>query len=167
MTANPRRRPRPRRGCESMNMINGYRCDPATGRIYGKRLNRAIGRINGRGYVEISVMGYVGVAHRMIWESVHGPIPADMQINHINGIKTDNRIQNLELVTGSENCLHKYRSGLQSAAGESNGRAILNKHKVREIRRSSATYKQLATEYGVSVSTIRDVKTFDTWSDVA
>lgn len=105
-----------------MNMINGYRCDPEAGLIYGKRLKRAVGRVNGRGYVEISAMGYVDVAHRMIWASVHGPIPDGMQINHINGIKTDNRIENLELVTASENTKHAYRLGLRNATGENNGR---------------------------------------------
>lgn len=107
-----------------MNIIYGYHCDVDSGRIYGKRLKRVIGRINGRGYVEISSAGMVGLAHRMIWESVHGPIPQGMQINHINGIKTDNRIVNLELVTPSENTKHAYRLGLRRADGEFNGRAI-------------------------------------------
>lgn len=39
--------------------------------------------------------------HRLAWELVNGPIPEDMQVDHINGIRTDNRIENLRLVTSS------------------------------------------------------------------
>ena len=105
-----------------MKTINGYRCNPDAGLIYGKRQNRPIGRVDGRGYIQISACGHVGLAHRMIWESVHGPIPDGLQINHKNGVKTDNRISNLELVTGSENVKHAYRIGLKDARGCKNGR---------------------------------------------
>lgn len=151
-----------------MSIINGYQCDPGKGLIYGKRAKRAIGRVNGRGYVEISSSGIAGLAHRMIWESVHGPIPLGLQINHINGIKTDNRIENLELVTPSENTSHAYKTGLTSALGERNGRAKLSAFSVRIIRRrasSESTYK-LAAEYGVSRRAIRDVVSGRNWSQV-
>lgn len=44
------------------------------------------------------------LSHRFIWECFHGPIEKGKQINHINCIRTDDRLKNLEVVTPSENC---------------------------------------------------------------
>ena len=41
--------------------------------------------------------------HRYVWEQHNGKIPPKMQIHHINGVKTDNRIENLALVTDAQN----------------------------------------------------------------
>ena len=49
--------------------------------------------------------------HRKVWEEHHGPIPSGMHIHHINGIKDDNRIENLELVTHTENMRKPDRFG--------------------------------------------------------
>ena len=42
-------------------------------------------------------------SHRFICEAIKGPIPEGYEINHINKCKTDNRIENLELLTHTEN----------------------------------------------------------------
>jgi hypothetical protein len=60
-----------------------------------------------------------------------------MQINHINGVKWDNRISNLEIVTPGENLAHAYRIGLASAKGDKNGRAI-GKRRAQERQRGAA-----------------------------
>lgn len=41
--------------------------------------------------------------HRLVWEAFNGPIPEDMQVNHINENKTDNRLENLNLLTSGDN----------------------------------------------------------------
>ena len=41
--------------------------------------------------------------HRFIWECFNGLIPKGMEIDHINDIRDDNRLCNLQLVTPSEN----------------------------------------------------------------
>lgn len=48
----------------------------------------------------------LAMAHRMVWMSVHGAIPPGLQINHINRLRWDNRIANLELVTPRGNARH-------------------------------------------------------------
>lgn len=40
---------------------------------------------------------------RIVWESFNGPVPEGMQVNHINEDKSDNRLENLNLMTPKEN----------------------------------------------------------------
>lgn len=59
------------------------------------------GRITDKGYVRVYVDGSPYSAHRLIWIMHHGV--GVEEIDHINGIKSDNRIENLRSVTRSQN----------------------------------------------------------------
>lgn len=54
-------------------------------------------------------------AHKMVWYAFAGEIPSGMQINHINGNKRDNRIENLEIVSGRDNVNHAHLGRKQSS----------------------------------------------------
>lgn len=66
-------------------------------------------------YLGIYHRGYRILLHRLVW-MYHSrePIPHKLQVNHIDGDKTNNCIDNLELVTGSENVKHAYTTGLST-----------------------------------------------------
>lgn len=52
--------------------------------------------------------------HRLVYEAFNGEIPEDMQVNHINEIKTDNSVWNLNLMTAGENTNYGNRNRIVS-----------------------------------------------------
>lgn len=57
------------------------------------------------GYLRFHIDGKHYYCHRMAWLYVYGILPL-MQIDHINGIRTDNRLFNLREASNYENCLN-------------------------------------------------------------
>ena len=48
------------------------------------------------------------LVHRMVWEAFNGEIPARLEVNHKDLNKTNNCLDNLELVTHQENLIHRF-----------------------------------------------------------
>jgi len=66
-----------------------------------------IGHLTNRGYYQVTV-GYNGKkknfkSHRFLYECFHGKITDNRVVDHINNIRIDNRLDNLQLITQSEN----------------------------------------------------------------
>lgn len=64
-------------------------------------------QMNSHGYYQVwlcknSIQKFY-IIHRLVWEAFNGSIPENMQVNHINEVKTDNRLENLNLMTAKEN----------------------------------------------------------------
>ncbi|WP_158233083.1 MULTISPECIES: HNH endonuclease signature motif containing protein [unclassified Erwinia] len=64
------------------------------------------GKVRANGYVTVYLDGKNQYVHRLIWVYHFGNIPENMEIDHINHNRTDNRIENLRLVTRAENALN-------------------------------------------------------------
>lgn len=71
--------------------------------------------------------------HRLVWEAANGPIPDGCHVHHINHDRTDNRLENLELLPGREHNLDDAEIVRRRATGESFrsiGRAMGAAHNV-------------------------------------
>lgn len=69
-------------------------------------------KIGTHGYLEVTLKNKRYLIHRLVAEMFIPNCQQKKQVNHINGIKTDNRVENLEWCTKSENAIHAYNLGL-------------------------------------------------------
>lgn len=115
---------------------------------------------NNKGYVFCSLLYKTKLVHRLIaltWI----PNPDNKpQVNHIDGNKTNNKVENLEWVTGLENMQHATMTGLRDTEkmklngnGEKNSQAALTLDNVKEMRK---IYSDTLLQAKISIA-----KTFD------
>lgn len=103
------------------------RLDIDTGILYwmvdrqnGAKQGNIAGWKNGTRYIRLEIDNVKLAAHRVVWALHTGDWPPDdMQIDYINGIKTDNRPENLRLANNSQN-----QSSAKSRPGRSGLRGV-------------------------------------------
>lgn len=154
-------------------LINGdIYCDFDEGVVYGTRgpggmklkEPRALGTQHPSGYIHIHLSANGEKrqcrAHRIIWIAANGAIPEGMVIDHINNIKNDNRLSNLQLVTPEDNS-HKARADGLYLSGDDNPRSIYPTY-IRTLVRhdysqGKGSYSELAEKYGMSKSRVAEI----------
>lgn len=169
----------------------GYRVS-AAGRVqtcrsrgYGRNLKDEwkdlTPRMTERGYLSVGLKCYPRrtfmPVHVLVLLAWVGPRPEGMEGCHNNGIKTDNRVENLRWDSRSENAkdIKRYggKYGFQGhqPTGEKNGAAKLTMEKAREIRRKYAacegTQRELASEFGVTQRAVWQLLRGITWPEPA
>jgi hypothetical protein len=111
--------------------------------------------------------------HRIMWEAFRAPIPPSMQINHINGDKTDNRLANLEVCTARQNMSHmrlvlkRRQVTPPPMPGERNPNAKLEASDVHAIRTRIAqgdSPTKIARDFSVNRSLIHKIRRKEAWA---
>ena len=103
--------------------------------------------------VTITVVGHRTAtgAHRIVWSRLNGRIPKGLTINHKNGVKDDNRPQNLELATYSEQRRHAL-----DVLNVNRNHPTGSKHPKTHLMESDVIEMRLMREGGVMVKTIAE-----------
>lgn len=134
---------------ESMKLITqselkqSLRINPETGECLTLK-GQPAGSLSWNGYRRVVVKKREYKVHRLVWLWVHGEhVPKDMTIDHINGIKTDNRISNLQVVSQLKNtALYYGDSDMRNIYRERKGYCVEMIFEGKRIRRRAPTLER-------------------------
>lgn len=110
--------------------------------------------VNNRGYLSVRLAGKTKMVHRLVAESFIDNPENKPYVNHINGVKLDNSMENLEWCTHLENMQHARKERLFSEVGlanskrtllDSNPNSRLSDEAIKDIRDH---FKKRCTQYG-------------------
>ena len=126
---------------------------------------RKIGFTTKNGYKRMAVIhnkkSYYFWVHRIVWAYHHGKIPEGKVINHIDGKKSNNRIDNLQAVTKSENIIHSIKTNLRVHK--------LTANQVREIKyliKIGYSNDFICDRYHIGKRHLHGIKSGKSWSYV-
>jgi hypothetical protein len=162
--------------CKTIPGYEDYECD-TNGNVWSfksgvKTAKKPTLQVKGYLYVGLSNNGNRKncLVHRLIMLTFCGE--SDLQVNHIDGIKTNNNLTNLEYCTASENMRHAVRLGLtNSSKGEGNANSKLTEKDVICIKKELlfnyyGLIIELAKRYNVTPNVIQQIKKGKTWKHV-
>ena len=109
--------------------------------------------------------------HRIIASAFIENITEKTEVNHIDGDKSNNMLNNLEWVNRSENMKHNFSIGISNGhRGEDNNKAKLSWDSVKQIRKlyfDGVSQKELSKKFEVTTANISCIVNHKTWKEVS
>lgn len=146
------------------------------GRVFGQVSYRFLSLKNsGKAYTNVALYDLAGqrithTVHSLVAAAFLGRRPKDFVINHIDGNKQNNRIENLEYVTHSENCRHALRTGLAVVKYGESCYTRFNEQEVRQILHEFSvnehTAQYIADMFNAPLPTIRGILKGKNWKHI-
>lgn len=132
-------------------------------------------KISQKGYQYVTLRVYgkkcYFYVHRMVALVYLGQPDDVLQINHKNGIKQDNRVENLEWVTAAGNLAHAREAGLMDAPkGDGHYNSTLTEAQVKEIlvllKNGGVTKREIESRYGVGRGVVSAIANGKSWKHI-
>lgn len=154
---------------EVSNFGNVRRVGGGRGAVPGRVLKRHLGT-SGYPIVVLSRDGKekTEMIHRLVAKAFIPLVDGKDFVNHKDGDRTNNRADNLEWVTRSENAIHYYSvlGGVKAPPPSDQKARKLGPEKVIKIFNSDGTYAEIGRRFGISDVMTRNIKLGICWSDV-
>lgn len=145
--------------------LNITKCGKIQNKITGNWLK---GEINNSGYMRVYVFKKRFFIHRLVAEQ-YIPNPLNLpQVNHKDGDKLNNNVENLEWVSGSGNQQHRYYV-LKKDLGSKNSNAKLTEDDVKTIRicnENGESGRSLSRRYNISQTLVRNILSRKAWKHI-
>ena len=158
-------------GIETRYQISNF------GNVAGIRVDRICPVVDKDGYLMFSLHFGDGSRttakiHRLVAQAfIPNPLNKP-EVNHIDGNKQNNRVDNLEWVSGSENITHAFRIGLRQAPAEGENHqwckySSATIHEVCRLLVKGTSLQDIASTTGMSASEISNIRHGKTWKSIS
>ncbi len=133
------------------------------GRVFSTKSNKFLTpRVHSHGYLRVSISKKDYYIHRLVAEYFLGE--SDCEVNHKNGDKKDNRVENLEYVSSKENKQHAWNIGMYNHKGINHYRSYITEDIARAILEDKETnHAEVARKFGVNWKLVHNIRRGISW----
>ncbi len=139
-------------------------------KVFGRVIRLKTNKNNGYRMAILCVNGErkTHTVHRLVAKAWHENPNSLGDVNHRNGDKSDNRPENLEWCSRSDNLIHAYSSGLKiSVKGTRVWTNKLTEDQVREIFHSAGIHREIGERFGVKKACVAAIKKRRIWKHIS